>query len=428
VGRHIGRYRIDRILGEGGMGVVYLAHDSRMNRAVALKALSGSIASDEANRNRLKREALAAGSLAHPGIAIVYDFEEVGDDAFISSEFIQGATLREEMGQGRMGAAAVLAAAIELADALAAAHAKGIVHRDLKPENVIRSTTAGLKILDFGLAQMRDSPPELPNLSSDGRVFGTPAYMSPEQIQRLDIDGRSDLFSLGIMLHEMLTGIHPFAGADTVSTIARIVKSEPAIAPSPPPHTTNIALHEGLMHVILTLLQKEPGARFSSAQDLLQALKTLRAGGVITVPVAAPIWTPARHWWRIHVASVSVAYALLLIPVAYAADYLDPLDQRLRMFLFMIGLGPAVGAVAIRMHLWFEATARPADWVSQFERSRRWLRLCDLAFVVIMIGLGLALTKEHNVWATILVAGGVLSLVSAMIIEPSTTRAAFDRS
>ena len=431
VGRQIGRYRIDGILGEGGMGVVYLAHDTRMNRPVALKALSGSIASDEANRNRLKREALAAGSLIHPGIAIVYDFEEVGDDAFIASEFSQGPTLRDELGGGTMSSLAVLSAAIELTDALAAAHASGIVHRDLKPENVIRSTT-GLKILDFGLAQMRDSPPELMNLTSDGRIFGTPAYMSPEQIGRKTVDGRSDLFTLGIMLHEMLTGLHPFADVDTVATIGRIVGSEPAIAPAPPQNTTNVALREGLMHVILTLLRKQPEQRFSSASDLLQALKTLRAGGEFSAPAETAVWTPARQWWRMHVAIISIAYALLLVPVALAADSLRKAaipHPNVAMVFFLLGLGAAVGAVAIRMHLWFEATASPTRWLDQFKRSRLWLRICDLAFVAVMVAVVVAIEASDNkILATILVCGAVLSLVSALIIEPSTTRAAFEKS
>jgi serine/threonine-protein kinase len=426
VGKQIGQYRIERILGEGGMGVVYLAQDLKLQRPVALKAVTPELAANAAGRDRLRKEALAA-AFTHPGIATVYTFEEIGDDAFIVSEYVDGETLREEMNRGPLGPKRVRAAAIELANALGAAHARGIVHRDLKPENVIRSTEGVLKILDFGLARVRDVPPELAQLSNDERTFGTPGYMSPEQIRRAPIDGRSDLFALGILMSEMMTGIHPFAATDSAATIARILEAEPSVVTvSRWTDTENAVMYDGLVRIVRALMQKDPAERFASAGALVDALTQLGGGtasGAIPQPQAR--WTAQRRWWRMHQGITAVAYTVLLGATALAADTLE--SRPLRMALFLAALAPAVGAVAIRLHLWFEAASRPQHWHVQYSRSWRWLRLCDVAFIGVMTTTAFVIDSTHNVFATVLVAGAVIALVSATLIEPATTRAAFDQ-
>lgn len=424
VGQQVGQYRIEKLLGEGGMGVVYLAEDVRLGRPVALKAIGERIATDPAGRDRLRREARAAAALMHSGIATVYALEEIGGELYIASEFVRGGTLREEIARGPLPASRVLDAAVALADALKAAHAAGIVHRDFKPENVIRSTSGSLKILDFGLAQMRDTPPELASLTGDGRTFGTPGYMSPEQIRRQPVDGRSDLFALGIVLHEMLTGLHPFAATDAVGTLARILDAEPALVMTPRTGMSDAVTHAGLVEIIRVLISKEPGARFGSATDLLAALGALRSGQAVTAPTATTKWTPARQWWRFHQVAASIGYMVLLVPIGLAAHTFA--NGRLAMSMFLTALAAAAGAIAIRMHLWFTAESLPSRWLAQYGRSRHWLRLCDVVFSVMMLVFALSVRSDHHVLATTLVIGSVLTLVSAMLIEPATTHAAFD--
>jgi serine/threonine protein kinase len=427
VGELVGQYRVSRVLGQGGMGVVYLAEDQRLGRAVALKAISGSVAADPGRRERLRREARAAAALTHPGIATVYALEEFGNDLFIASEFIAGETLRDEIGQGPADATRVLDTAIELADALAAAHDRGVVHRDLKPENVIRTPSGHVKILDFGLARLRDVPPELAHLTDDGKVFGTPGYMSPEQIRRGNVDARSDLFAVGILLHELLTGVHPFAGADSASTIARILESEPAITNGAISGSGDVSgVRYGLTGIIRILLRKDPAGRFASAHELLRALDRLRSGERLPDQATTVSRALARKWWRFHMTATSVAYAGLLVPVGLAGD--DLADHRLGVLLFLVALAAAVAAITLRMHLLFLATSLPHQWASQLVRSRVGLRVADLGFVAVLVTSGLVVFKDHNIKAAILVGAGVLALLGATIIEPMTTRAALDES
>ena len=425
-GQHVGQYRIERVLGEGGMGVVYLASDQRLGRQVALKSISPAVTTDPARRERLRREARAAAALTHPGIATVYALEEFGDDIFIAGEFVAGETLRDEVARGPQDADRVLTSAIELSHALAAAHDRGVVHRDLKPENIIRTPAGHLKILDFGLARMRDLPAELAHLTDDGKVFGTPGYMSPEQIRRGQVDARSDLFSLGILLHELLNGAHPFAGANSAETIARILEAEPSGPGSSGsrPHDTSSLGHR-LNSLVRVLLRKEPAERFGSAHDLLAALERVRAGERPPDPAEARLSrADAQRWWRFHQMATSVAYALLLVPVGLAGSWLG--DQRLGVVLFLAALAAAVAAVTIRMHLVFASASMPDQRAAQMARSRLGLRAADLGFVGALEAAGLAVLSQHNVWASILVGAGVLVLLSATIIEPATARAAFD--
>ena len=424
VGQQVGQYRISGVLGEGGMGVVYRADDQRLGRVVALKAISSGVARDPIRRERLRREARAAASLAHPGIATVYALEEIGDDLFIAGEFVPGETLRAELARGPVDAARVLETAAELAQALAAAHDRGIVHRDLKPENVIRMPDGHVKILDFGLARMRDVRPELANLTDDGKVFGTPGYMSPEQIRREALDARSDLFSLGIMLYELLTGAHPFGGTDSASTIARILEADPAPVNSGSQSSrTGDSLTRGLESVIRTLLQKAPMARFASAHELLKAIDRVRAGQVL-LRNAAP--TDAMWWWKFHQAATSVFYALLMIPAWLARQAMD--QSAFRAYarpLLLIAMVAVVAATTIRLHLWFAADSMPGEWDHQHARNWKWLRAADLMLVAALTVSGIAVLEGAPATGVFLVITAMVALLSATIIEPATTRAAF---
>ena len=433
VGRQVGHYRIDRVLGEGGMGVVYLAEDVRLGRTVALKALAPKFTGDAARRERLRREARAAAALTHPGIATVYALEEIDGQIFIAGEYVPGETLREELGRGPLGAVRTIETALGVARALAAAHDRGIVHRDLKPENVVRATSGDVKILDFGLARFRDSPASLAHLTDHGVILGTPAYMSPEQIRGTPTDGRSDLFALGIVLYELVAGEHPFAGSDPASTIARILESEPArLAGLPPATRWNATVLGELEDVIMTCLRKLPEQRYGSAHDLIAALErarlavtgTLNAPRVPTTSVTAGPKHDARWWWQFHQATAAFAYLLLLIPLWMART---TLGGRWGLFLFAAGLVAAMVAAVLRLHLWFLVRLNTFDWARRPDPTRVWLRAADAVFAAVLLTAGIAVPAltTNNVLGLVLIASAVAISLAFAIIEPATARAAF---
>jgi serine/threonine-protein kinase len=421
----LGPYQIEREIGRGGMGVVYLAQDLRLGRKVALKAVAPSLVDDAAFRDRLRREARAAAVLAHPGIATVYALEEIDGQVLMAGEFVPGETLRDEMAHGPLGPARALDTALQLARALSAAHAAGIVHRDLKPENVVRAPAGQVKILDFGLALMRESPADAAH-PTGGRFLGTPAYMSPEQIRGATVDARSDLFSLGTVLYELATGEHPFRGSDSASTIARILEAEPrAIALSESPEGPNArALHD----VIRTCLQKDPDARYASADALAQAID---AGAVLPGSPPARPGAPAaragaprdsRWWWQFHQAAASIAYLALMAALWFARGWIG---GRAGLVLFLFGLSAGLSAVILRLHLWFALRAYPAGGAPERRHVRPWLGLTDGIFVAALAVSGLALADSHPTGAIGFIGASVAALVSAVFIEPATSRAAF---
>ena len=429
-GRQIGHYRIRQPLGEGGMGVVYLADDLRLGRTVALKVLPTRFAADPARRERMRREARAAAGLTHPGVATVYALEEIDGRVFIAGEYVPGETLREELARGPLAVDLALDTAIGIAEALAAAHDRGVVHRDLKPENVIRTPAGQIKILDFGLARLRDLPEDAAKLTGDGVFLGTPAYMSPEQIRHEPVDGRSDLFALGVVLYELVSGTHPFAGGNPASTIARILESDPARLTGPAPMASVPAGLVGELNtVVRRCLAKSPAARFASAHDVLAALERVRAGESATLSNAAtpdggggaramadPVW-----WWQFHQVATSVGYALLLIPLWPARAWIG---GRIGLAVVLAGIVGAIVAATLRLHLWFTLKSYPSEWVRQRDHNSRWIRLADVLFVVSLGMAGVWIVDGQPEWAALFIGAAVTALLSFTIIEPATTRAA----
>jgi serine/threonine protein kinase len=421
----IGPYRVGRLLAEGGMGVVYLADDTRLGRVVALKSIAPALAHDPVRVARLRREARAAAALNHPGIATVYALEEIDGHLYIASELVNGETLRDEIARGPQGARRAIEAGIALASALEAAHAQGIVHRDLKPENIVRSAAGQLKILDFGLASYRDATDRGPALTGDGTLLGTPAYMSPEQIRGGHVDARSDLFSLGIVLYELASGEHPFGEGSAPARMARILESGHRPIDRSAAAAGDPVLAERLGEVLNICLRKEPDERFSAAADLRSALEQVRAGLDPALPdgsaSSGDSRATRRWWWRFHQMTATAIYTLLLVPLWGARD-LTVSDRG--MFLFLAGVVAVIVAGALRWHLVFAAQHYPDQWREQHVNAGRWIKAADVLYTAVLFGAGLTAIRAEAP-AVLLVAAAAAVAVSSLVIEPATTKAAF---
>jgi len=266
----LGRYRIDARIGEGAMAEVFRAHDTGIDRVVAIKALKAEYRRDPEIGRRFLREATAAGTLSHAHIATIYDVGETDGVAYIAMELVAGRPLDEVLkAQGRMPYERVLALGAQMADALSYAHARGIVHRDVKPSNILISED-GLtaKLLDFGVARIGDADPGQLVRTQVGQMIGTPRYMSPEQALGLPVDHRSDLFSLGIVLYEMVTGKAAFSGAGLATLVLQIAQAQPD-----PVERSAADCPKGLRFIIDKLLAKKPEQRFASGEQLRLALR-----------------------------------------------------------------------------------------------------------------------------------------------------------
>ncbi|HEX8170249.1 MAG TPA: protein kinase [Thermoanaerobaculia bacterium] len=268
--RH-GRYEIRSLIGAGGMGEVYLAHDTELQRPVALKVLAGEARHDAELRERLQYEARAASALNHPNIITVYDVGMLGDAQFIATEFVDGITLRQRGGHGAIVIDELLGVAVQIASALAAAEAAGLVHRDIKPDNVMIRRDGYVKLLDFGLARSAVAPATF-GRSDPSVVRGTVYYMSPEQLRGLELDTRSDLWSMGVMLYETISGRLPFDGDSSGEIAASILRNQPP----PLTDTSGAPVPPRLATIVAQLMVKDRAHRYQRAQDALDDLQRLR--------------------------------------------------------------------------------------------------------------------------------------------------------
>ena len=301
IGRTLAHYRVLSAIGAGGMGDVYRATDTKLGRDVAIKVLPTEMAADPGRLERFQREARALAALDHPGIVSVFSVEEADGVHFLTMQLVEGESLDTIVASGGLPLSRFFQIAVPLAEALSAAHERGIVHRDLKPGNVMVTREGRVKVLDFGLAKLQapDSNPNLTstptesraNLTSEGQVFGTVAYMSPEQARGATVDARSDVFSLGVVLYELLTGERPFKGASAADMVSSILRDRPAsvteLRAELPPH---------LARILRRCLEKDPRDRYQTSRDVYNELKELRAETSLASsgPIADVRADPAR--------------------------------------------------------------------------------------------------------------------------------------
>jgi len=390
-GSQIGAYRVIEEIGRGGMGVVYLAEDQRLGRRVALKSLPPPLARDPTFRERLRREARAAATISHPAVAVVYSLEEIDGHLLIASEYVRGHTLRAELARGPIDDRRAVAIATDIAKALAAAHAAGVVHRDLKPENVLITDEGAVKVVDFGIAHVEGL--EATRLTRDGGLVGTPAYMSPEQLAGRTVDARSDIYSAGVVLAEMVGGGHPL--------------SSPAAQ-----------LPTSLAPIVQRCLQHSPTGRFASATELLRALEDVaRPGGARR--------SGARWWWEFHQAMAALTYWLMMIPVWNARGAIGGAAGRA---VFVATLAAVIVAANLRLHLWFTSRFYPGELKWLRARVARWIHAADWLFALSLVTGGLLVGDEGSAVTILLLAFGIGAAVAFLVIEPATTRAAFRSS
>src|SRR6185295_17209701 len=277
-GKRFGSYQVISVLGVGGMGEVYLARDERLGRNLALKLLPKRFTWDTDRVRRFEQEARAASALNHPNIITIYDIGELAGTYFIATEYVEGLTLRQLIDRGPLRAKDTIGICSQVADALDAAHEAGLVHRDIKPENVIVRPDGYVKVLDFGLVKLterglfeKESGSSDPHRTSPGTVLGTVAYMSPEQASGIEVDNRSDLFSLGVLMYELLTGVVPFKGDSPVSTLAAIIHGQPEPLPG-----RNADANPEMERIVNRALEKDRDLRYQTASDLRSELKRLQ--------------------------------------------------------------------------------------------------------------------------------------------------------
>jgi len=301
-GTSVGPYQVLALIGAGGMGEVYRARDARLRREVALKVLHESVAADPDRLRRFEQEARAAGALTHPNILTVYDVGTCDGTPYVVSELLEGETLGSKLAGSPLPLRKSLDYAIQAANGLAAAHAKGIVHRDLKPENLFVTNDGRVKILDFGLAKLSEptSQPAVseaatvstPPHTAPGTVLGTVGYMSPEQLRGLAADQRSDIFSFGAVLYEMLCGRRAFKGDTATETMYAILKHDPLELTG-----TDRLLSPGIVRILRHCLEKSPEERFQSARDLAFHLEAISGSSEATGPPVERVQAPSRRRW-----------------------------------------------------------------------------------------------------------------------------------
>jgi len=394
-GERVGEFEIVRAIGRGGMGVVYLATDRRLHRNVALKSLPAALAGNTELRERLKREARAAATIKDPAVATVYSLEEVDGHLLLASEYLDGRTLRAVIDDGPVEVTPARQVALSVARGLRAAHDAGVIHRDLKPENIVVGPGGSAKIVDFGIAWLVNPGTQHPQLTVDGAMIGTPAYMAPEQLMGKTPDARADIFAFGVILAEMLSGRHPLM---------------PGWSPAGDP---------ALQRIADRAREVDPNRRYASAGELVAALEATipsTDSGVRTAAVARS----ARFWWEFHQGAAAVSYAAMVVPAWMARVQIGGIEGR---GFFIATAVAALVAGMLRLHLWFMSRQHAGELAWARRRSAPFIRLADILLVVSLV-IGAGLVAAQSVLDVVLLVLAVGITIAFAFIEPSTARAA----
>jgi len=342
-GTKLGRYEIRSKLGAGGMGEVYQARDTQLGRDVAVKVLPASLSTDTTRMQRFEQEASAASALNHPNILVVHDIGALDGSPYVVSELLEGETLRTRIAGTPLGQRRAVDYALQIAHGLAAAHEKGIVHRDLKPDNIFITNDGRVKILDFGVAKLtqldaNQAQTEIPTRRVDtdpGVVMGTVGYMSPEQLKGRAVDQRSDIFSFGAVLYEMLSGRRAFHGESAAETMSAILKEDP-----PELSATNKTVTPALERIVDHCLEKNPEARFHSARDLAFALEALSGSNAISGETTVISTIATGRWTRRELILASVAaigsLAAIALAIAMTVSHFRPTQTERRAVRLLI--------------------------------------------------------------------------------------------
>ena len=397
-GTTLGSYRILREIGRGGMGIVYQAEDN-LGRSVAIKTLPPILAADIRLRERLAREARAAATITHAGVATVYVFGEIDGHLVIVSEYVPGETLRTLLSQGPLGSSRARAMARQIADALAAAHEAGVIHRDLKPENIVVTPAGVVKVVDFGIARIQ--PPDAARLRASSTGVGTPGYMAPEQLVGGHVTPATDVYAFGIVFNEMLTGRHPLD------------------------HSSGGVLPARLAAIIARCVDPDPQGRYPSGRELHAALvedetKAPPSAGGDATDVGSPRW-----WWEFHQAATAAVYSLMIWPAWNARTIIG---GRIGGAVFFATLVAVIVATILRLHLWFTSRFYPSELRWARRRTARWIRAADWLFAAALAVSGILVGEDRSPVAIVLVAVAVGAAIAFLIIERATTRAAFRNS
>ena len=336
----VGRFRIENLVGRGGMGEVYRALDTRLKRPVALKRLTPALRNDSLYRRRFQEEAENASRLSDPHVASIYDVIEEKGEIFLLMEFVEGETLRQRLTRP-VTLETFLDLATQSAAALVAAHLAGVVHGDIKPENIMLTPTGQVKILDFGLAKNLPHGDETTTIDRAGTFAGTPAYMAPEVLMEIAPDGRADIFSLGVVFYEILTGRHPFQAGSFLATCDRIRRENPA-----PIRSLNPSVPVDLQEIVSKMLAKAPAARYATARELLQDLRYVHQTNSHP-ELILPSWAPSPLWKRILIPALASILGAGLSLGTYKSPpvqkWLRGRQPTRRVFLAVLPFAPASG-------------------------------------------------------------------------------------
>lgn len=411
-GEMLGPYRIERLLARGGMGVIYVALDTRLGRTVTLKLLPASLARDPRARTRLQREARTAALLRHPHVVSVHALEELGPALAIVAEYVAGPTLRELIAeQGPLPRDRWIAVAIALAEALAAAHAAGVVHRDVKAGNIVMGAD-GLRLVDFGIALAEAHGAET-RVTQAGQFTGTPLALAPEQLDGGPATPLSDQFAYGLVLYEAASGRLPFGDGPIAAVWARMLRDEPTpLAPLAPQLTAADVV------VVHRCLARRPEDRFASMRAVVDAL---RGDGPLLRTSMTQRATPGRRRWHdVHHAATAVLYVAMLWP---GWLIVATLSDRWRAGSHVGLVCCAAMATSLRLHLWFSARQYPEAIASGRRRLWPLLAAIDVAYAVLLLVVAISAADVRLVPAVISAGLAMCLLVASLVIEPATRRA-----